>query len=128
LPDEDLDLDLGNLSDVLDEGETREMREGLGDTMEVLGVGEVDDEELDLDIGESYEDESGSTNTMEMTDMTMPEAEALTLSEIGTKLDLARAYMDMGDPDGARSILQEVMEEGDNAQQADAKRLLDTLP
>jgi FimV-like protein len=128
LPDEDLDLDLGNLSDVLDEGETREMREGLGDTMEVLGVGEVEDEELDLDIGESYEDESGGTNTMEMTDMTMPEAEALTLSEIGTKLDLARAYMDMGDPDGARSILQEVMEEGDNAQQADAKRLLDTLP
>jgi pilus assembly protein FimV len=31
--------------------------------------------------------------------------------EIGTKLDLARAYMDMGDPDGARGILEEVIEE-----------------
>lgn len=128
LAEDELDLDLGDLSDVLDEGETQEMPAGVGDTMEVLGVGEMDDDELDLDIGESFEDESGGTNTMEMTDMTMPEAEALTLSEIGTKLDLARAYMDMGDPDGARSILQEVMEEGDSAQQADAKRLLDTLP
>ena len=60
--------------------------------------------------------------------MTMPESEALTLSEIGTKLDLARAYMDMGDPDGARSILEEVIAEGDNAQQVDAKRLLEKLP
>lgn len=30
--------------------------------------------------------------------------------EIGTKLDLARTYIDMGDPDGARSILDEVLE------------------
>jgi pilus assembly protein FimV len=60
--------------------------------------------------------------------MTMPESEALTLSEIGTKLDLARAYMDMGDPDGARSILEEVIAEGDSAQQVDAKRLLEKLP
>ena len=34
------------------------------------------------------------------------------MSEVGTKLDLARAYMDMGDPDGARSILNEVLQEG----------------
>ena len=31
------------------------------------------------------------------------------MSEVGTKLDLARAYMDMGDPDGARNILEEVL-------------------
>ena len=34
------------------------------------------------------------------------------MSEVGTKLDLARAYMDMGDPEGARSILEEVVQEG----------------
>src|SRR5690606_34268551 len=33
---------------------------------------------------------------------------------IGTKLDLAKAYMDMGDPDGARSMLEEVVSEGND--------------
>lgn len=51
----------------------------------------------------------------------------VTMSEVGTKLDLARAYIDMGDPDGARSILEEVLDEGDDAQQDEAKQLLETL-
>jgi len=33
----------------------------------------------------------------------------------------------MGDKDGAREILQEVMKEGDAAQKAEAKQLFDTL-
>jgi pilus assembly protein FimV len=51
-----------------------------------------------------------------------------TMSEVGTKLDLARAYMDMGDPDGARSILGEVMAEGSSSQKQEARRLIDSLP
>jgi FimV-like protein len=50
------------------------------------------------------------------------------MSEIGTKLDLARAYIDMGDPDGARSILAEVLAEGSDAQKQEAQRLLDGIP
>ena len=42
--------------------------------------------------------------------------EARTMTEVGTKLDLARAYVDMGDPAGARSILEEVLDEGDEVQ------------
>jgi pilus assembly protein FimV len=49
------------------------------------------------------------------------------LGEIGTKLDLARAYIDMGDPDGAKGILQEVLEDGDDAQKSEAQSLLDKL-
>ncbi len=49
------------------------------------------------------------------------------LNEIGTKLDLARAYIDMGDADGAKNILQEVLEEGDSQQQQEAKQLLQNL-
>jgi pilus assembly protein FimV len=49
------------------------------------------------------------------------------MDEVGTKLDLARAYIDMGDPDGARSILGEVVEEGNEAQREEARQLLDTL-
>jgi len=48
--------------------------------------------------------------------------------EAATKLDLARAYMDMGDPDGARSILQEVLSEGSASQKQEARRLIDSLP
>ncbi len=43
---------------------------------------------------------------------------------IGTKLDLAKAYLDMGDPEGARSMLDEVMAEGNDAQKVEARKLL----
>ena len=45
----------------------------------------------------------------------------------GTKLDLAKAYIDMGDPDGARSMLEEVVAEGSDAQKAEAHRLISEL-
>ncbi|MBA6412037.1 tetratricopeptide repeat protein [Parahaliea sp. F7430] len=48
-------------------------------------------------------------------------------SRISTKLDLARAYMDMGDEDGARQILDEVVLEGSQQQQQEAQALLDRL-
>ncbi|EED36097.1 LysM domain protein [Luminiphilus syltensis NOR5-1B] len=43
---------------------------------------------------------------------------------IASKLDLARAYIDMGDDDGARPVLEEVIAEGDLQQQAEARELL----
>ncbi|WP_313913001.1 FimV/HubP family polar landmark protein [Tahibacter sp.] len=43
---------------------------------------------------------------------------------IGTKLDLAKAYLDMGDPDGARSMLEEVLIEGSESQKGEARKLL----
>ena len=47
--------------------------------------------------------------------------------EVSTKLDLAKAYMDMGDREGAEDILNEVMEEGTNSQKLDAKALMENL-
>ena len=44
--------------------------------------------------------------------------------EVATKLDLARAYIDMGDSEGAADILGEVMEEGDAQQKSEAQELL----
>jgi pilus assembly protein FimV len=43
---------------------------------------------------------------------------------IGTKLDLAKAYLDMGDPEGARSMLDEVLAEGNESQKGEARKLL----
>ncbi len=47
--------------------------------------------------------------------------------EVATKLDLAKAYQEMGDADGAREILNEVLREGDEEQQATAKTLFAQL-
>lgn len=49
------------------------------------------------------------------------------VDEVGTKMDLAKAYIDMGDPDGAKSILVEVMEEGNSHQKQEANELLSNL-
>jgi pilus assembly protein FimV len=98
--------------------------------------------ELDLHIGDPQEVESAAGGDSQQTqhldssslDDTQVdgdiqrELEPVTMSEVGTKLDLARAYMDMGDPDGARSILNEVLQEGSEAQRKEARRLLDSIP
>ena len=47
--------------------------------------------------------------------------------EVATKLDLAQAYIDMGDADGARDILSEVLTEGDEVQRGEAKEMLGRL-
>ena len=121
-----------------------------GDTQEVT----VDRLGLDLDTlrdleSDSIVDLSGATGEMPALDATgeMPVldstastailagnvdydlgGEPATMSEVGTKLDLARAYMDMGDPEGARSILDEVLQEGSSTQRQEAERLIASLP
>ncbi|MDP3978075.1 MAG: FimV/HubP family polar landmark protein [Pseudomonas sp.] len=47
--------------------------------------------------------------------------------ESATKLDLARAYIDMGDTEGARDILDEVIAEGNDDQQQEARELIANL-
>lgn len=47
--------------------------------------------------------------------------------EVATKLDLAKAYEEMGDKDGARELLNEVLKEGDAAQQQQANTMLAAL-
>ncbi len=46
---------------------------------------------------------------------------------VTTKIDLARAYIDMGDKEGAREILQEAMSEGNTEQKSTAESLLAQL-
>jgi pilus assembly protein FimV len=50
-------------------------------------------------------------------------AQSAQWDETATKLDLAKAYIDMGDAEGARSILQEVISEGNDAQKKQAQEL-----
>ncbi|HUP93890.1 MAG TPA: FimV/HubP family polar landmark protein [Burkholderiales bacterium] len=47
--------------------------------------------------------------------------------DVQQKFDLAKAYEEMGDKDGARDILREVLKEGDSEQQAQATKLLESF-
>jgi pilus assembly protein FimV len=88
---------------------------------------------IDLDVGSAADAADSPTyaETVQLSAQDQPhlsDLEPVTMSEVGTKLDLARAYMDMGDPDGARNILQEVLAEGSASQKQEARRLIDSLP
>ena len=130
-----VDVDLDNLDGLeQDNGETvrREARDETDADRFSSDVFNLNDssESIDLDVGDALNiDDSGPTNTQAMTaEMDLgEELEPVTMSEVGTKLDLARAYMDMGDPDGARSILEEVLEEGNANQKQEAQRLLEAV-
>ena len=86
--------------------------------------------EVDLDVGDAAASDRAFTITQKLSsdELALPDLEPATMSEVGTKLDLARAYMDMGDPEGARNILEEVLNEGSVAQKQEAQRLLQSLP
>ena len=69
----------------------------------------------DLDIPTTPVDENGALTE------TAPD------DQVATKLDLVQAYIDMGDVDGARDLLGEVLDEGTEAQKAEAHRLMESL-
>lgn len=49
------------------------------------------------------------------------------LEEVNTKLELARAYEEMGDAEGARELIEEVLREGSTEQREAASRLKERL-
>jgi len=114
----DVDLDLDDLTAALKVSEA-------GDTVEqIRDDATVEQPRPDLEI----ESDQAGTVSLAPDDMSNDLSDARTMTEVGTKLDLARAYVDMGDPNGARSILEEVLDEGDEGQRQQAQQLLDSLP
>lgn len=104
--DSGLDFDVGSLS--LESGETAPMPSAASPSIDLSTIS--------LDLG-------GAT--------TSPTAAALGKDEkwyeVQTKFDLAKAYQEMGDRDGAREILNEVIAEGDAEQKAAAQAVLASL-
>jgi len=112
----DLDLDLDDLTAALKESE-------VGDTIDQMrDEATVEQPRIEPNAANSV------TQSLAPEDLSGDLHEARTMTEVGTKLDLARAYVDMGDPSGARSILEEVLDEGDEGQKQQAQQLLDSLP
>jgi pilus assembly protein FimV len=131
-----IDLDLDRLATALGSGDTVEQPRAAEEVFsnEVFEASQRS-RRVDLDVGEAMNGSEhptnkfqASTNKMKAVELPIVELEPVTMSEVGTKLDLARAYMDMGDPEGARSILEEVVQEGSASQKQEASRLIESLP
>jgi len=141
LSGDSIDLDLDRLASALGSGDTVEQPRAEDEVFstEVFEASQRS-RRVDLDVGEVMNGAEAPTNKLQAIsptsrttklksdDLPMQELEPVTMSEVGTKLDLARAYMDMGDPEGARSILEEVVHEGSASQKQEAQRLIETLP
>ena len=108
--DADLDFDM-DLADMESQAANDETDSGLPESIEF----NLDDSADMLAAGSDLDEEDTSEGLLS------------TMEEVTTKLDLARAYLDMGDPDGARSILGEVMEEGNDEQKNEAEALISKL-
>jgi pilus assembly protein FimV len=118
-----VDFDLGELESDLDDVLKAEPATAMAQAEEdLLPETEAIDGMLDELAEEEPLIDFESDGLFELTDH---EPDLLNdVDEVGTKLDLAKAYIDMGDPDGARSILQEVLAEGSEQQVQDANELL----
>ena len=120
-------------------GDNTEKSDGLDFDVDLSGlddsaasndvVEDTDEQDLGLELPESIEFSLIDVNNMPEDEDEDDASEGLldNADEVATKLDLARAYMDMGDPDGARSILDEVMHEGNEEQKHEAEDIISQL-
>jgi pilus assembly protein FimV len=128
--DETLELPRGDETDLsgfdADQTSLEDLTRSMEDTVSSLDGSGLDlDVSMDLDAALAAE-----TNVPESTLVlpTDPDAEVQSdVDETDTKLNLAKAYIELGDRDGARSILDEVVREGSPAQQAEAESLRSQL-
>jgi pilus assembly protein FimV len=113
---------------------------------DTFGLGDIDDSDslsIDVDMAaddsktdtfapgdfddpeeiEAFETDISSAGLDDIEDLMLPDD----VDEVSTKLDLARAFLDMGDAEGARSSLEEVMAEGNDEQKAEAQELINQL-
>ena len=173
--DSDFDLDFADLAENTD---LNDLASEFGDTnepgLETAGA-DIDDLELELDLGDDQDTSGGSGLTEEMDLSALQDVEHEDLAaqpleepsvaeqgeqeplngnavddaslaepvngaggnadfdfladtdEVATKLDLARAYIDMGDTEGAKDILDEVLQEGSSAQKREADSLIERI-
>ncbi len=123
-PLEDVDQNLPSLNDFDDE---------LADSPDEFTPG--DDDELEFTLDEMELDQSAQEQAEALADSDGSDQEEDSddldflgdADEATTKLDLARAYIEMADKDAAQDILNEVLEEGSDEQQDEARKLLESI-
>ena len=149
--DDALEFDLGDLEQ--DSGEATTAPAAAADSSDDEAPAEFDLGDLDLgEDGDGDSDALGELGDFDLGDEAVSEADdsAAAVDEagleallgdgdgvadapepadddLGTKLDLARTYVEMGDKEQAESLLKDVAEAGDDAQKAEASELMSKL-
>jgi len=112
----------------LDDEVTTDTTEPEFDLTEDLGFDKLPSTEegmFDAALADLPEPEEALEGLSELADEEDAELDFLAdTDEAATKLDLARAYIDMGDQEGAKDILDEVIQEGSDEQRSEADELL----
>lgn len=123
----DDDLDLGDLElSADDDGQATDFNlddlslEESADSADLSDLTLDDESDLSMDLGAEETD-------FNLDDLGGDAEDVAGGDESATKLDLARAYVDMGESDMARSLLEEVVAAGSEDQKADAQELLSKL-
>ena len=134
LPEADDELDDDEDISIIDFGgedfvEPTDIIESIADDDDSVMMGVDDDEDTKTgtfapgDFEEPTEAVDPISDIDDIGDLMLPDD----VDEVSTKLDLARAFIDMGDTEGARGSLEEVMSEGNDEQKSEAKSLLDQI-
>jgi pilus assembly protein FimV len=143
-PSFDLDLDSQNKSGLASPADSGgldfDIAPSSPNTIDEPSEAPKAEEKSNFDFDLSGLDFPSSTKTPEAEKTSMNQTAALDLADlsldspgggdseaVGTKLELAKAYLEIGDKDGAREILQEVAKEGSSAQKEEAKKLIASL-
>ncbi len=122
------EMGLGEDTDTTDDDPTASMAFDadaldLDSTSAQLDTGTLD---FSMDTEETSSDDASLDLNLDAGDA-MDMSISADADEVGTKLDLAKAYIDMGDSAGAKSILDEVLEEGNDEQKSEAEQLVSQL-
>lgn len=117
LEDDDDALDLSDLEDDDDALDLGSLDTGDDEIELDLGSLDTDNDEIELDLGDDDEFDLGDLDDDDLGELNLDE-------DASSKLDLARAYIEMGDNDGAKTLLEEVVNEGDSELAGEANELL----
>ncbi len=151
--DDDLELDLGDEDEDEDEAEDEDaisldldddddaISLDLDDDDDAISV-DLDDDVISLDLDDDDDaislnlDDDDDAISVDLDDdddelsLDLDDDDVISLDlddDGGNKLDLARAYIDMGDGDGARSVLEEVIKKGSESEIQEANELLEKI-
>lgn len=132
---ESLEFDFGSNDDEIKELDDLDFSELGGDEKSSRDAGFSEDKSLnfndDLNSDFDFDFDLDLSSTTSGQDFSQHDAFGVSdltdMDELETKLDLAKAYVDMGDADAAKDIAREVLEQGTAEQKKIAQALLDEL-
>lgn len=122
--DGSLDLDLGDFESQISDTDSS------SETLKSEAQSKVEENSIEFDLSQDDEDlvtqeDDAITNETDSSDN--DDVTGLNEEDAATKIDLAKAYMELGDDDAARDILQEIKDEGNRAQRDQAETLLSQM-